>query len=483
MGGRWLRVAVAVVALAVIGVGGAPPASAATDPIASVRVDGSPFYPNADGVRDVVTLTVRLNRAVGLTVDVLDFDGAPVKTLLSGAARDAGTYSLRWKGRDTLSHIVPDGPYRFRVTAAGQGGSWTRLALFTKAPKVIYPARPGAVVVAVDPGHGDVYSEPGRQAADGTREAVLNLDIGLRLRDMLEGAGVRTTISRTTDQGANQPDEWDRNGDGEVGYADELQARCDIANVGRADLFIAIHNNWADNTGIRGTATYYWPERPFAAQSLALAQVVQSSLVARLNAFRTDSWWPRDRGLRTYDYFVLYQYNPPRQLRPTEMPGVLSEGLFYSNPGDLAMLEQPRVRQSMAAGYYDAVQAYLAQRSYAVGYRALSDPGSAVAGGTVGYQIRVINKGMLAASGWRLQARYVPAVTLYDGSPARGTLLGSVAVPTLARGARSTLNLAVPAPPAGDWLVKFDIVRGDGSRLSDLGSPVLQLPLTVGAAP
>jgi hypothetical protein len=165
------------------------------------------------------------------------------------------------------------------------------------------------------------------------------------------------------------------------------------------------------------------------------------------------------------------------------MPAVLSEGLYVSNPYELSLLKQPRVRQSMAAAYYDAVQAYFAQRSYAVGYSVLSDPGTAVAGGSVGYQIRVVNKGMLSASGWRLQARYVPAVTLYDGSPNLGTLLGSVAVPTLARGGRATLNLSVPAPPAGEWLVKFDVVRGDGSRLSDLGSPVLQLPISVSPAP
>jgi N-acetylmuramoyl-L-alanine amidase len=481
MTARGLRFALAAVVLAMAGMGGAPIASAASDPISVARVTGSPFYPNGDGVRETVGLNLRLTRAVTLNVDVVDFDGALVRSLLAAAARLAGSYSLSWKGRDALSHVVADGPYRFRVTAADGGGSWTHFVLFTKAPKVIYAARPGAIVVAVDPGHGDVYS--GAQAADGTREAVLNLDIGLRLRDMLEGAGVRTTISRTTDQGANQPNEWDRNGDGEVGYADELQARCDIANVGRADLFIAIHNNWADGTNAHGTGTYYWPERPFAAQSLALARVVQSSLVARLNAFRTDTWQPHDRGLHTGDYFVLYQYNPPRQLRPTEMPGVLSEGLFLSNLGDLAMLKQARVRQSMAAGYYDAVQAFLAQRSYAVGYSALSDPGSAVAGGAVGYQVRVVNKGMLAASGWRLQARYVPAVTLYDGSPSLGTLLGSVTVPALARGARATLNLSMAAPPAGDWLVKFDVVRSDSSRLSDLGSPMLQLPLTVSAAP
>ena len=484
MTGRGLRVAIVAVVLSVSGIGATSPAVvAATDPIASATVGGSPFYPNGDGVRDSVSLTVRLTRSVVLTVEVIDFDSAVVKSVLANASRLAGTYTLRWHGRDAQSHVVADGPYRFRVTAASQGATWSRTLLFTKAPKVIYAARPGAIVVAVDPGHGDVYSEPGRQAVDGTREAVVNLDIGLRLRDMLEGAGVRTTISRTTDQGANQPDEWDRNGDGETGYADDLLARCDIANQGRADLFIAIHNNFADNTGIHGTATYYWPERPFAAQSLALAQAVQAGLVKRLAAYQTSSWRPRDRGLRTYDYFVLYQYKPPRITRPTEMPGVLSEGLFYSNLGDLAMLKRPDVRQSMAAGYYDAIQAYLAQRSTAVGYAVVDRPTSASAGATLPYKVRVTNKGMASATGWTLEARYVPAVTLYDGSPNLGEHLVSAPVPALARGARSVVSLTGPAPPPGDWLVKFDIVRADGSRLSDLGSPMLQLPLTVTAGP
>jgi hypothetical protein len=137
----------------------------------------------------------------------------------------------------------------------------------------------------------------------------------------------------------------------------------------------------------------------------------------------------------------------------------------------------------MAAGYYDAVQSYLAQRSTAVGYGKLDGPASVAPGAPVAYRIRVTNKGMASASGWTLQARYVPAVMLYDGSPNPGELLGSVSVPTLGRGDRATLTLNLPAPPAGEWLVKFDIKRGDGSRLSDLGSPMLQLPLSVAAGP
>ena len=60
---------------------------------------------------------------------------------------------------------------------------------------------------------------------------------------------------------------------------------------------------------------------------------------------------------------------------------------------------------------------------------------------------------MNAASGWRMEARYVPAAVLYDGSGARGELLGSTAIPSLDRGARATITLEVPAPSRGDWLV------------------------------
>src|SRR4051812_25318827 len=332
---RGLRVALAVVTLTLAGYSAVPVAAGASDPLPSARVTGSPFYPNGDGVRESVSVTVRLAQAASLSVVVVDFDGAVVKTLLANDARGAGSYKFSWRGRDGQARIVPDGPYRFRITAAA-GTSSTREVLFTKAPKVIYRPRPGGIVVAVDPGHGDVYSEGGRQAADGTREAVVNLDIGLRLGAMLEGAGVGTTISRTTDQGANTP-EIDRNGDGLAEYADELQARCDIANQGRADLLIAIHNNKDANPDIHGTSTYYWPERPYAAQSLALAQLVQSSLVQRLQSLKTDTWRPRDSWLRTYDYFVLYQYNPPRPDRASEIPAAVTKTLFFSEPRGVAM--------------------------------------------------------------------------------------------------------------------------------------------------
>src|SRR6185295_8021759 len=109
----------------------------------------------------------------------------------------------------------------------------------------------------------------------------------------------------------------------------------------------------------------------------------------------------------------------------TEMPAVLSEELFYSNPGDLAVLKSTVGRQTLADGYYDAIAAYLAQRTTAVGYGVAANhvaAGPVTRAASLDYNVRVTNKGVANATGWRLEARYVPAVLLYDGSPNPGEL-------------------------------------------------------------
>src|SRR5688572_15235659 len=431
-------------------------------PISLLKVVGSPFYPNGDGVRERVELVVRLSTAARLSVKILDFDGGLVRTRAADSARSAGRHVFHWNGRNAAGARVADGPYVVRATAATSGGRWTVEAVLTKAPKPIYKPRPGAIVVAIDPGHGDVYSEGGRTAPDGSHEKQYNLDIGLRLQKMLEGAGVGTVMTRTTDQGANTP-EWDRNGDGLVEYADELAARWDAANAGRAGVFISIHNNLGTNPRLGGPAKYYRPDSVFGSHSHRLALAVQPNMLARLDLYQTDTWKPprTHAVLTTHNYYVLAAYAPPRLVRPTFMPGVLSEGMFLTHPYELSLLRQPRVRQSMAAAYYDAVREFIAGREVGARYEPLSDPGAggpvaAAPGAPLAYRIRLVNNGMEQAAGWQVEARLVPAVLLYDGSNERGELVGSVAVPVLARGGSAELSLNVAAPAAGDWLVKFD---------------------------
>ena len=348
-------------------------------------------------------------------------------------------------------------------------------AWITLADRRVYPSRPGFITVALDPGHGG--SEDGAVGRDGTREADLNLDIGLRLARMLEGAGTRVVLTRTSDRNVNEPP-VDLTGDGVIDDTDELAARPDVANAARADLFIAIHNNTAVARSVGGPSTYHVPTRSFGSRSARLARAIQSEVVAALEDLPAGDWRPYDHGVLTYPYYVLRDYDPPRLVRPTQMPGVLSEGLFLSNPRELRLLKQPRVRGAIAAAYYEAIARYLAGRDDHVGYRLLSSPAQAPAGEPASLEVEVRNQGHALMRGWRLLVSAVPAPRSYVGRPGRGTPVGQRRLPLLRPGQKARVTVRITAPSPGQaWMLIVD-ARGDGQRASQLGSPPLQVPLT-----
>ena len=107
---------------------------------------------------------------------------------------------------------MPEGPYRIVASSvavppaqgarpaaqadppAAESDGQVAEAWVTVADRRVYPRRPGFITIAIDPGHGG--SLDGAVGRDGTREADLNLDIGLRLARMLEGAGVDVVVTR-----------------------------------------------------------------------------------------------------------------------------------------------------------------------------------------------------------------------------------------------------------------------------------------------
>jgi N-acetylmuramoyl-L-alanine amidase len=338
---------------------------------------------------------------------------------------------------------------------------------------------PGSITVVVDPGHGGTFS--GAVGRDGTREADLNLDIGSRLARMLEGAGIDVVLTRDTDREVNSPP-TDRTFDGVIDVTDDLAARADIANAVRADLFIAIHNNFAVDRTTGGPSTYYSDARPFRARSARLARIIQDHMVEALSAWADDDWRPYDHGSLVYPYYVLRGYDPPRLLRPSRMPGVLSEGLFLSNPRELRLLQRPRVRQAMARAYYEAILEYLAQRGSQIGYSVVSAPAVVTAGEPMELAIEVRDRGTTTLRGWRLVvgARRSPAV--WFARPGAGESLGGRRIPVLEPGERRTIRLTVPAPTRpGRWVLVVDALDGAGRRASRAGSPVLEIPVTVTA--
>lgn len=432
-----------------------------------------------------VTARVSVTEPSRVRLRVTDFDGRTMRVLFEGE-RDTGTLMRRWDGRDADGRMVVPGPYRVEVTVTPPGaapglGSARVEAWLTVAHGAIRPSDPGSITVVVDPGHGGSFT--GAVAPDGTREADLNLDIGLRLARMLEGAGVDVVLTRAADREVNAPP-GDRIPDGVIDVTDDLAARVDLANAARADLFIAIHNNFAVDTATGGPSTYYVERRAFGDRSARLASIIQARMVRALGSAVGGDWRPYDHGSLVYPYYVLRDYDPPRLLRPTRMPGVLSEGLFLSNPGELRSLKRPSVRQAMANAYYEAIELYLAERGSHVGYALVGAPTAVRAGATLGLEVEVRDQGTTTLRGWRLVVGAQPVGSTPLGRARPGSRLAERRMPVISPGQRRTVRIVLAAPPApGAWVLLVDAIDDAGVRVSRSGSPMLEVPISVLAEP
>lgn len=215
-------------------------------------------------------------------------------------------------------------------------------------------------IIALDPGHGG--PETGAWA-NGLAEKDLNLDIALRLADLLRAEGFEVVLTRDSDRAVSP---LYTGGGYAGGLRYDMQARVDIANAAGADLFISIHNNGSTDPSQSGTEVWYNVQREFSDRNLVLARLVQENLVKRI---RELGYPVVDRGIKEDTAFRIYRGQPynlyvlgpgtgPRPHEPTHMPGVLGESLILTNPGDAAMLSQESTLDAIAAGYRDAVVAY-----------------------------------------------------------------------------------------------------------------------------
>ena len=235
--------------------------------------------------------------------------------------------------------------------------------------------------VTLDPGHGGSQIGASYRFGDGEvlQEKTLTLRLAMRVADLLRQAGYTVHLTRTADS-LVAPAGVDVNGDGQVSLADDLQARVDAANAASSDLLVSMHLNGSSDPAMRGTYTFWNPNRPFAERSRALAGSLQASLVA---ALRGAGYVSADRGIRTDtsllggDAFFLLGPAGGVITRPSRMPAVIAEPLFLTNADDAAALRDPRVFEALAQGYAQGIREFVAP-ARAVAQAALVTPPAAV---------------------------------------------------------------------------------------------------------
>jgi N-acetylmuramoyl-L-alanine amidase len=179
------------------------------------------------------------------------------------------------------------------------------IALVTASSGQVRAASSFSTVV-IDPGHGgfDRGGIPGQIVP----EKMVALDTALRLQKLLERAGLRTVMTRTTD------------------IFVPLSMRSAVANAQSDAIFVSIHYNAARRSAAHGIETYSENNR-----GAVLAARIQRQIVTRVST--------ENRGIRSAEYYVL---------RNCRLPAVLVECGFLTNPVEAQLALTPEYREQVA---------------------------------------------------------------------------------------------------------------------------------------
>ena len=227
----------------------------------------------------------------------------------------------------------------------------------------------------LDPGHGGVDTGTIGTTLDGAvvMEKTITLALAQRTAAKLRASAYQVVLSRTDDglPGASPadfaPDGTELTPDGVLA---DLQRRIDRANASGARVLLSIHLNGFDDPTAQGSETFYDSSRPFGAANARLAGLIQSEIVA---AFRSQGDDTPDRGvtddaeldadslgaMEGYNHLVLLGPGSPGRLRPTTMPGALSESLFLSSPSEASAAADPATQDLIAGAYARAIARFL----------------------------------------------------------------------------------------------------------------------------
>jgi len=200
--------------------------------------------------------------------------------------------------------------------------------------------------IFIDPGHGDTGKDFGAIGSDGTREADIALGIGKTAKTLLEKDRYKVYMSREKEISGN-PLYSQSLGD--------LPYRTQAANNMECDLFISIHCNASNNSTANGTEIYHYPGS-IEGEKLAKAILNEVLYLQKIKREKHKAdktllnlWDFTNRGVKEASYYVLDN---------TDMPAVLCETLFMSNPDDLKLLKTSEFQTAYAQAIASGVNKY-----------------------------------------------------------------------------------------------------------------------------
>lgn len=193
-------------------------------------------------------------------------------------------------------------------------------------------------VIVIDPGHGGI--DPGAKGPSGVVEKEVTLAIGQKLARYLSGAGAAVILTREADVDLSDP------GSGTFleKKREDLARRVAYANQRQADLFLSIHVNSFPSSRWWGAQTFYLRG---SQEGKAVAEMIQEELIRVLGN-------DNRRKVKPEIYYVIQN---------TQMPGVIIEVGFISNPKEEALMADPVYQEKIAQAIYAGVVRYCGQEA------------------------------------------------------------------------------------------------------------------------
>lgn len=190
----------------------------------------------------------------------------------------------------------------------------------------------GGTVLVIDPGHGGM--DGGAVAADGTVEAQINLAVALQMEELARLVGVDVEMTRREDVSLHDS----AAGTVRQKKASDLKNRAELASGVPGGILVSIHQNSLPQVpSVSGAQVFY------NTGSQELAEAVQAVLNETLNA--------RPKEAKAGSGIYLLEHS--------QIPSVLVECGFLSNPQETALLRTQEYQTKLAVSVFSAVMGYI----------------------------------------------------------------------------------------------------------------------------
>lgn len=183
-------------------------------------------------------------------------------------------------------------------------------------------------VVVIDAGHGG--RDAGASGSSGLKEKDVNLEIAKRLKRYIEVGGGTAIMIREEDNGLYSIDSPNKK-------KEDMKNRKQIIEESNADILISIHLNSFPQLQYYGAQVFYFKDSAASKQFAGIMQQEMRRILDRNNDRVEKS---------TSEYFIL---------KGNDIPSILIECGFLSNPEEERLLAQPEYQEKIAWSIYAGI--------------------------------------------------------------------------------------------------------------------------------